>query len=250
MSKFYFNQGFNYDFFVTKPDPFDGFEDLSLVTDAPTIYIYDTKPNRVNAASGGGAPIQTINAWGDVTITQNNGKRIAVAAIDDPDPTSGNDLEEYWLAANYVLADGATSILTLRSFLLCRAGVVSEPISVDPADLEQIFPNLSSYVSNTAQLAFINVAILKTKTVLDIKGYHWAQLRQQNDLQQAIQFLSVSLALRSLIQEPGDRFEVGADTYGDSAKMLIQGIKLVYDTDRDGEPDVNVSKGNYLQVRR
>jgi len=45
----YWGKDVTYDLFIPKPDPKDGYEDLVLVTDAPTIYVFDEQPNRTDA---------------------------------------------------------------------------------------------------------------------------------------------------------------------------------------------------------
>ncbi len=249
--KYYWAKDFTYLFFVPKPDAKDGFEDLLLVTEAPAIHIYMDKPTREDAIAGTGSPIESILAWGDVSdAAGNNGKSIAVSAIPEEDPESDSDRQVYYIAVNFVLEDGEDSILTLRQFLLERPGTVSSPLTVDQSSIQEIYQDVDQIASGTQQDSAIKTATSLAKISLETKGFDWAQIHEQDDLDLSIAHSALSILMTSQIRTPGDDWEVRMERYQEIGGTLLQGIKILYDNTRSGEPDQHTSKGNYLRIKR
>lgn len=248
---YYWAQINKYDFFIPKADPKDGYENLITVTDSPTIHVYDEKPNRTDALVGGGSGlIETISSWDDISRDDKNGKQFSIAAIADPEASSETSDDLYYLAINFVLVDSGTNLLIIRSILFERPKAISKPITASLEDLAGIFPEVDSVLSELDQSVLIRSAISRARVALESKGFEWAQIREIDDLNLAISYLGLSMAMLGQIRDPGDNWSIRHDEFNQIAVSLLGSIKLRYDSDNSGDVDQNVSAQNTIRVIR
>jgi len=221
--------------------------DMSAVTDAPTIYVFTSKPTRTAAIAGTGAA-QTVSSWSNTS--SNNGKTFTITAISDPDPTSETERYTYWVAINGKLVNSGQSQCWLRALPIRRADAQSGIVSSSQGDLEAVFDNIDSFATSGEQTAAINLAETETKIALEAANYEWARIWEPNDLNQAVTYKALAIILMSKIQEPNDKWHTLSAHYDRIAETIRRNVNLRYDETNAKEPTTKQTEHHYARIIR
>jgi hypothetical protein len=241
---FPFGRAFTYKFYALINSEF---EDLSSVDDPVSIYIYNAKPTRDVAAAGTGDwhtahLIESITAWTDTV----NGKTIAVAAIDDPEPTGTVDNRTYWIAINFRYAAGEQVQTFLRALPLVRPQAWHATITTSKEDLEAVFTEIDAYISATKQETGIELAKRVIELEFEASGFEWALIWDVDKLRFAVAYRAVSDLLFGLKQPEWMDMARG---YRDTSDGILKSIRLAYDSQKEGEPTTTEARDNFLRIK-
>lgn len=219
-----------------------------LPTQNPTIYVFtdSNKPTQDQAQNGTNALGSAITSWS----AKGNGFDFTIPAILDPDPDSTQDRRTYFLGINFILQSAGQIQTIIRALDLQRVEAHHKKIDVIPSDVISYFPQIESYVSMQQLQRFITLSIEEIKVELQQKGYEWAQIYRPDRLQLAVIFKCMMYAMVSQRKTPGDQFDLNFDLYKETYSNLIQGVRLEYDTDRDGEPQEELIKTDFIYLVR
>lgn len=223
-------------------------EGLELLpsNDNPTIYLFSSFPDRTAAAAGTGA-VQTISAW---TGTGTD-RAITIAAVSDPEPTSNTRHKEYYLGINFTLAASGQVQTLIEQVIFERALAQIDNLSITAQDAKNIYPAISSYLSDAQITSYIVGSTEELKTELKAKAIDWASVKNPRDFKRVIIYRAIADASFSQIQEQDDKFSKRYDAYQERAKKLLTAIDAIIDTDKDGVPDTAApSKPNYYIMVR
>jgi hypothetical protein len=241
----YFGKDFNYDFFVPNSD--DGFFDLSGVSTAPEIYIFNYSPSRNEAMSGTGS-LQTISAWSNIT-TPYTGKRIAVTAIDDPDVNSTIYRYEYYIAINYYLQTSEQKQTDIRLLPMERVRVVHDPVSTNADSLQKIYSDIDDISDTTDQAAKIAQAIREIKLDLNNRGYDWASIWEPASLNDAVAYKALSLIMLDNMIDEADQYKTRHDFYERQYQSIKNNINLKVESEQNNKIK-SEQTGNIIRVMR
>jgi len=243
-----FGRAIIYDFFVLDTDDRESYFDMSGVTDAPSIFVYDRRPTRAEGAVGGGTGLlQTIIVWADIT----NGKRFTIAAIVDPDPDASIDRVPHFLAVNTPLVNGGQVQLFIRELPLQRAQAHHKLVEVLNSDLEEVFPTIDANFSTVQQDNAISFARERAIQILDSNGFIWASIWRPDRLKIALVYKSLALLMISNMSDVGDEWERRFEEYDEIYNSTLNAIKIEYDRDQDGSPESEPQvKGSFLRIAR
>jgi hypothetical protein len=242
---FNFGESFTYEFYVR--DGKGGFEDLSSVTDTPTIYIFKDLPSRTDAINGTGA-IQTISSWSDAIL--NGGKTFTVATISDPDPNSSKDNYEYFIAVNYVLVNSGDVQTDIRLLPMVRARATHAPVSTSQEDLQKIYSRVDDISSSSDQTFKIEQSKQDIKNYLDAKGFNWSEVWEPVHLNNAIAYGALELIMLDNMRDTGDAYASRAVLYGDKSKEILKGLRLSYKNSEDTAPSLPEQIASYIAIKR
>ena len=239
-----FGKAFDYYFY-----PLVDNEELTAVpSQTPSIFIFSDangQPSRDTAAAGTGAT-QTISTWTSVT----GGFKIEVDALTDPDPSSAIDCRTYWVAINFKLKTGGQTQTVLRALDMERVAAHNTRLTVTPTDLTTLFPEISSFATNTTISAAISLAQEECKSILLSKGYEWAQIKRPERLKLAIQSRSMMQLMLNQRKVPGDNFDANYSEYKKQYKSYLDSIQLEIDRDKDGVAETKNQLFGYAVVSR
>lgn len=220
--------------------------ELTPSADSPTIYLFSSLPNRTAAAAGTGA-VQTVSAW---TGTGSD-RAITLTAIADPEPTSATRIKEYYLGINFTLAVSGQVQTLIELITFERPLAQIDNLSINAQDAKNIYPAISSYLSDSQINNYIAGSTEELKLELSGKGIDWATIKNPRDYKRVIIYRAIADASLSQIQEQDDKFSKRYDTYLARATKVLASIDAILDTDKDGIPDaVTPTKPNYYIMQR
>jgi hypothetical protein len=203
----------------------------------PTIYIFDSQPSR-SAALGGSGSVQSVVTW--TWDSTKNGWSYTVAAIDDPDQATAQDLRTYWEAVNYKLETGEQTQVDVRSFQMQRVTGHATTVGVTDAVLKEYFPQLDTCSSPSQRVAYVELAIEDVKSKLKSKGYDWARISRPDRLQIAIAYKVLYMIMLVQLQQGNDKYAIKYTEFKANYDAMIDGLSLEYDSNNDGLPDVTI----------
>jgi len=189
----------------------------------PDVYIFTDaqgQPSRQLAAAGTGA-LQVITNW---TVVD-GGFKIAIDAINDPEPLGSTSKRIFWIAINYILKSGGQVQTTLRALELERVSSHSTRVGLTATDLTTLFPELSSFVTTNTINAAISLAEQECKSILLNKGYEWAQIKSPERLKLAMQARAMMQIMINQRKSPGDNFDANYTEYKKQYKSYLDSIK-------------------------
>jgi len=223
-------------------------KDICLPTQNPTIYIFteDNQPTLDDAQNGTNKLGSAITSWTE----RGTGRDFIIPAITDPSPDSTKDRYTYYLGINFVVQSGATTQTIIRALQMERVQAHHKTIAITYSDVISYFPQIESYVSIQHITRFIQLAKEELKTELHNKGYEWSQIYRPDRLTLACIFKVMMYAMASQRKSPGDPFDLNFDLYKETYQNFMQGLRLEYDTDRDGQPQEETVKTDVIYLVR
>lgn len=223
------------------PDPL-------LTAQAPAIYVFRTMPDRTAAAAGTGA-IATVTTW--AWDAERRSWSFTVPAISDPNPTSTDGTEDFYLAVNFRLQAGAQLQTVVQLLQLERVAAQSgRPLEVSENDLRDLYPHIDSYSTATQRDKYAAQAVLHVRDKLDRQGFEWARLHQPSELKQAVVLKALSMLLFVASQEANDKHWLKHQYFEKEFQLTLDGLKLAVDSSGDGIPDATTSgMGTVLLLR-
>ena len=243
---FYWGEDFTYDFYVIDPDELSDNVDLSSVTDAPAIYVFDEKPDRTTALAGTGA-LETIVSWSDIG---DGGKQFTISALSDPDPDDSEGRETYWLGINFVLEDGEQTQTVLRALPMTRAIMSHDVPGVTVTDLEEIYSRLQDYKTTTEIDAAIERAEQNIRLALGMAGFDYVLIWSKKELRTAIAYEALVQMMESLVAQSGDAWDSRGDQYRAYRDNYVSGLKLLYADFRNEEVENKEQMGSSIKLIR
>lgn len=209
---------------------------LNIPTQTPAIYVfsYQNKPSVADARSGTNKLGSTIAAW----TARGQGFEFTIPAITDPDPNSQVNDYTYWIAINFILKSGGDTLTLIRSLEMERPSLEHEQIETTISDIISIYSDITAYKSESQILRYMSEAKSLIKLSLSIKGFEWAQIHNAKDFNAAHRYKTLELIMASLRRTSGDTFDSNFTYYKELADGYLNAIQLEYDSDKDGEPDV------------
>jgi hypothetical protein len=83
-----------------------------------------------------------------------------------------------------------------------------------------------------------------------VKGFEWALIYDPKPLKIAVQYKALEQIMLSLIANAGDQWQVRYDSYKEFYLKVLSEIKLKYDKDADGEPEIITRPINFIRAIR
>lgn len=226
---------FGTDFGYTFSIQADGDTYPSFSPDAPSIYIFtDTnRPSRAQASSGSGS-VQTISTW----TRMGNMASFGVLAIDDPDPSGPITKRDYWIAINFYIQSSKQIQTVVKVLELERIKVAAKGLTVGPGNIEDLHPGLlGSYYTPSQMELFIRIATSHVRATMRNKGFDWALINRQVELDQVVAYRALILALAGQRQSQGDRFDSNIGLFESLYQQAFTALEFEYDSDQSGKPD-------------
>ena len=225
------------------------YEDKTKITNLPaqtvTGYLFYDQPSRVNAAAGSGnmsSFTQSLTANGTISLT--------IPAITDPNPSDVLNYRLYWVAVNFILKTAGSTQTVLRSIKVERVGGQDAEIGVSLQTIQDIYPDVLSYLSTGEIDAMISLAKADLLDDLSNKGLDWNQVYQPDQLFNALLFITLVYVYNSQIQREGDRFFVSAEKAGQRYENIKNNLKLAYDSTLGGQKTDEVKSGGIIRLVR
>lgn len=216
-------------------------EPFILPSQNPTIYIFDEKPSRTNAAAGTGATA-TVTTWTAQDVPPYV-RFWTVPAIDDPSTDSADQYETYWEAINFRYQTSEQVQTIVRAFDVYRGQATAELPQIAIQDFKNHYPGLASYVSEAELEEFGALALDTLRTDLSNKGLDWYKLRNHVELKLPLVYKAIAMAALSQIRAEGDRFQIRYNEFNRLYGEALAALKLPYDSDGDGEPEGQIQAG-------
>lgn len=233
------NFGKSFTYTVTAYD--DGSKIPSIPTQTVDAFIFDTRPSRADASDGTGA-IQSQN----YSHTADDIIEIPFDAVDDPEPTGTISRHTYYVAVNFVLEAAEQVQTIIREVIFERVSAKDKIIGVTRDQIEQVYPDIYSFLSDAQVEAHIELA--RKELIADLKnqGTEWSQVHNPDELYNALLFKALQYVHASQIQRQGDRFSVLENSSKAAYQSVIRNLKLTVDSDKDGAPDSQRRTGGLL----
>lgn len=241
--RYVFGQSFTYQYY---PQDTEGF--IVPSADAPTIYLYDRKPTRADAATGAGSPLQTISSWS--TTTDGDGREFTVAVIDDPEPNGGVDRYTYYLAINYTLETGEQSQLDIRALPLMRVDSHSTIVGVSQADLQEVYEDIDTIASSARQDSAISLAEALIRQEFENASYEWLNIWEPQDLKRLVAFKALEIIMIEQVRDTGDDWNLRLEEYRLMREELQSQLKFAYSLSRENEPEALTTFGTGMRLIR
>lgn len=220
----------------------------SIPSQQPDVYIFDDSvgmPSRTDAAAGTGA-VQTISTWAAVQ----NGFKITVLALTDPDPTGNVNCRTYWIAINFLLKAGGQVQTVLRALDMERVVSQEKSVGVSPSDLTTMWPEIAAYASDTTLQAAIDLATEEVKSILLNRGYEWSSVMRPDRLALAIKTRALMQIESQQRQQAGDNFDRNYTDHKLQYKSYLDSLQIEYDANEDGKEDAKVEAAGFAVVCR
>lgn len=199
--------------------------------DAPNIYLFDAFPSRNVAIAGTGA--LDSGSWTGSGST----RAIAFDAVTDPDPNSATHFKEYWIAINFTAEASGQSQCVVEKIRIERTWTQDPRLSIAAQDAKDVYPAISSYLSDDQITQYLIGAIDDLKTDLEAKGVEWQTVCNATKFKRAAIFRAIADASLSQHREQGDKFEKRYVEYSKKYEIQLTAINVIVDDDGDGEPE-------------
>jgi hypothetical protein len=207
----------------------------ALQAQTPAIYLYRDLPNKADAATGAGSPLQTITSW--TWDSAKNGWTFTVDGIDDPDPTSTGPVNPHWVAINFLLSSGEQSQLVLQALDIQKVAAHLRVLDVTDDDLKALLPQITSHSTAVQRADYTSKATSQVKAKLKARGFEWAMLNRPDELKNAVTYKTLWLFCLAQVQAGNDKFAFKLAAFADLYTTEIDGMPIPIDTDGDGKPD-------------
>lgn len=228
MSEAVFEQSFEVSF-----TPLAGDESLTPAS-LVSARLYSSNPDTAQRADSSNAlaqAVQSVTTWEDGREV--NEKLITFAAVTDPDPTSTEKYEIYYMVYSYRLTSGGTIINDVEPIVIWRADAVTSRYDVSNSDLLAVESKLEELL-NARQLE--NKTLL-AETLVDIdlkaKGIEKPRLKQST-ARDLVRYRAVTLCCDDLSNDTNDVWAAKRERHAETYKALLENTQLGYDSDDDG----------------
>jgi len=213
---------------------------------APTIYLFDSEPTLEEARAGTDA-LQTLSSWTRATSAPFL-NTYSFTAVEDPSPTSATDSYTYWEAINYYPEAAGQKQTVVRSFTISRAKAGEDSIGLTIADVKEVYPQITSYLTDGQLTAILDAATDQMKIDLEAVGLKWANIKSQSKLALTLAYLCIAMSAESQITTEGDRFAARADRYHEKYSGNLKKIELSYASDNSSTADSKQKAGASFMV--
>lgn len=222
---------------------------ISLPSQSPTIYVFDSLPSRTVAAAGTGA-VQTVSTW-TANVSSPYVRTYTITAIVDPDPTGATASKQYWEALNFVLKSSGQTQTFIRTFLLERVEGQENVPGTSVEDVKAVYPSITAFLDDSDITKFLTQAVDAMKLYFEDKGMSWRRIYDLQKTKYALAYKTLALGLLTKFREPGDRLHVLSEKYDELYGKELGQITLKYDTTGAGKPDTTkkVSQGFQIAIR-
>ena len=227
------------------------FEDRTQITNLPaqtvTGYCFRDQPSRADALSGSGAlsgPFTQILAGGTGNIS------LTVPAIVDQDSSSILNYRMHWIAVNLILATGGQVQTIIKAIRVERASGQDSEIGVTLQSIQDIYPDVTEYLSTGEINAMITLAKADLLDDLTNKGIDWNQVNRPDQLFNALLFNTLTYIYNSQIQREGDRFYVSSAKAQTRYESIKSNLKLAFDATQMGATTEVVKTGGQIRMVR
>jgi hypothetical protein len=231
------------DFTYTFTPEVDG-DPVTLPSQTPAIYIFDSRPSRDNVLNGTGSPVQTITTWDE---TDGYKRLISVDGISDPNPTSESTSENYWIGIKFKLDTSEDYQAVIFDLLLERVAAHQDEILTSISRLKDIYPDIDTYANEEDCVGFIDKAKEHVEGNLTAKGYVWAQIKRLKTLSLIVDYRALMLFANT---QRGDLFKDLRAEWKQEAQEMLANLKLDYDADGDGSPEEPQPIGSDILLSR
>lgn len=234
---------FGVDFTYTFVPEVDG-DPVTLPSQTPAVYIFDSMPSRDNVLNGTGSPVQTITTWDE---TDGFKRLISVDGISDPNPTSSSTTENYWIGIKFKLDTDEDYQAVIFDLLLERVTAHQDEVLTSVSRLRDIFADIEEYADREALIGFIDKAKEHVEGNLTAKGYNWAQIKRLKPLSLLVDYRALMLFANT---QRGDLFRELRAEWKEEAQNLLANLRLEYDSDNDGSPEAPQPIGSDIILLR
>jgi len=223
---------------------------VAIPTQNPTIYVFtdSNKPNRAAAIAGTNKLGSAITTW----TVDGKGFYFTIPAISDPDVNSTQSERIYWLAINFILKSGGQTQTVIKALPMERVQGQEKSLSVTVSDLQALFPDVRSYLSDAQLNIMVENALSEIKATLLNKGFKWAQIQRPDMLKTATIFLVLCQVMLSQRKDINDNFDLNYNEFKALYSSSMNGLKLEYDENKDGEATEEEQRdvGGYVFLTR
>lgn len=226
------------------------FEDRTQITNLPAqtiqAYCFRDQPSRADASSGSGAlssPTQIL-AGGNANIS------LTIPAIVDQDPTNLLSYRLHWIAVNLILQAGGQVQTIIKAIKVERASGQDSEIGVTLQSIQDIYPDVLSFLSSGEINAMITLAKADLLDDLTNRGIDWNQVHRPDQLSNALLFNTLTYIYNSQIQREGDRFYVSSAKSQARYESIKANLKLAFDATQAGDKTNVVKTGGQIRMVR
>ena len=225
------------------------FEDKTKILDLPaqTVqgYLFLDPPSRSQAIAGDGALSSFTQA-----LDANQDIQLEIPAITDPNPSDNLEYRLYYVAVNFILESGEDAQTVIRSIKVERVGGQDTEIGVTVQKIQDIYPDVLSYLTEAEINAMIGLAKADLLDDLTNKGYDWNQIYKPDQLFNALLFNTLVYVYNSQIQREGDRFYTSSMKAQARYESIKNNLRLNYDSTSVGVVDEIATFGTAIWVQR
>lgn len=235
-----FGKDISYSFYLR--DENNEIVDLSNLTDSPNIKIYEDIPSRdtVDAQTG------DITSW---AALGDGGKSFTISAVSDPNPSSANDTDVFYLGIKTPLQNSGQAQIFIRALPMRRASITSDPLIVVRADLQKVYQGVDAITSDVQQDAKLSESTSFIKQEIH-KEFDWASIWKPSELKNAVLYRALYLIMLNQIVDDGDQWTLRAKEYKTIYSSFLSSIKFRFDANQDGTPDGTKSKSSTITFMR
>jgi len=229
--------------------PHVGNNPVQIPSQALSIYLFDERPDRDNAADGTGA-LKSATGFAFAPL-EPYGVSYEFEAVTNPEPSDKPQTCTYWEGVNFVSELGGAVQTVIRSLTLSDPEELDEVPATTVDDVTRAFPSILNYLTNEKIEGFLSDAEADTKEFFIQKGLRWARLYDLSRVRRAIAFKVISDSSLALIQNVNDKHDYRYQTFRQRYRDELTAIALPYDSDGDGQPDTTVKprQGFYMVAK-
>ncbi len=234
--KYQFGQDITHTFYAS----LDG-EPVNLPSQAPSIFLWsdDKKPASISAAQAGTGATGAEIAYWTHSATAPYPRTFTIPAIDDPDPEGTETAQGFWLAINYIAQTAGTKQTVMQYFECERLRPTDGIPGTIAADLKEVYPAISAYLSDTQLGDFLSIAEEEMRFELESKGFDWVRIYDLKKTRLALAYKAIALCALSQIKEDNDKFHLRLQEFGRRYEAFLSTLTLPVDVDKNDMPDGN-----------
>ena len=166
---------------------------IPIIDESRTIYYFNESPSLAVALAGTGA-IQTVSAFASLGQVDPYGATWTVLPILDPFPLSSIYERTYYEAVNFKLVASGQVQTRIRELQLVRANIAPEKLPTTIQDLKNIYPLISSLLSDAKLEQYLSLATLQFKMDLKGKDIEYSKVFNLEDARLLLAYLAIAMS--------------------------------------------------------
>lgn len=177
---------------------------------------------------------------------------VAFDALTDPEPLSENEHETYYVVVSFKSETAGPTGFVSEAVTVWRADSVSSRIRVTPANVVEFEQKLGQLKGEDWIQPKISAAIRHVMRVLRAKGFSRKRMANLEVLEDAVRIWALYMCCRDMSGQDNQFWLEKAKLYADEFALLMELIKVNYDSDGDGikEPAETTDRFSSIRLAR